>query len=176
VPINKEGIETGCKKLEESGLFQDVSYRYAPGPQRGYVVTLSLVDQKKLTDAAIDIPGADEEQSWGWFTSKFPSFDHKVPDVPAAQDFLARQLEQHAGTALAGQHLVSRLEQEFTPRPRMIVSFQPEKLPSIASMSFTGQETLTAGQLDAILQKVIAGQGYTDRKFPVRRAESPACL
>ena len=47
----------------------------------------------------------------------------------------------------------------------MIVSFQPEKLPSIASMNFSGQQKLSAGQLDAIMQKVIAGQGYTDRKF-----------
>ena len=164
-PIDKQGIEAGCKRLEESGLFQDIGYRYAPGPKRGYAVTLSLVDQKKLSDAAIDVPGMDEEQIWHWLMSKYPSFNHKVPDTPAAQDFLARQIEQHAGAALDGQRLVSRLEQEFTPRPRMIVAFQPEKLPSIASMSFSGQEKMSAAQLDAVMQKVIAGQGYTDRKF-----------
>jgi hypothetical protein len=126
---------------------------------------LSLVDLKKLSDAAIDIPGADEAEAWRWLTSKYPSFDHKVPDNPSAQDFLARQIEQHAGAGLAGQHLVSRLEQEFTPRPRMIVSFQPEKLPSIAAVNFNGYHKLSAQQLAAILEKVTAGQGYTDRKF-----------
>ncbi|HTS51341.1 MAG TPA: hypothetical protein VMH05_25515 [Bryobacteraceae bacterium] len=164
-PVNKSAIEAGCMKLEESGLFQDINYRYAPGPKHGYVVTLSLSDQSKLTDAAIDIPGANEEQIWRWLGSQYPPFAHKVPDNPGAQEFLAKQIEQHAAEALGGQRLVTRLEQEFTPRARMIVSFQLENLPSIAAMNFVGQQKLSAPQLESILQKVIAGQGYTDRRF-----------
>ena len=164
-PVNKSAIEAGCKKLEESGLFQDIGYRYAPGPKHGYVVTLSLSDQSKLTDAAIDIPGGNEDEIWRWLASRYPPFARRVPDNPAAQEFLAKQIEQHAAEALGGQRLVSRLEQEFTPRARMIVSFQPENLPSIAAMNFMGQQKLSAAQLESILQKVIAGQGYTDRRF-----------
>jgi outer membrane protein assembly factor BamA len=61
-PVDKQAIEAGCKKLEESGLFQDISYRSAPGPKRGYAVTVSLADQGKLSDAAIDIPGSPLKQ------------------------------------------------------------------------------------------------------------------
>src|SRR5277367_2469745 len=50
-PVNEAAIEAGCKKLEETGLFQDIGYRYAPGPQRGYVVTITLKDQPKLREA-----------------------------------------------------------------------------------------------------------------------------
>jgi len=163
--VDEHALEAGCKKLEESGLFEDVKYRYGPGPKRGYVVTLSLVDQKKLRDATIDIPGVDEAELWRWLTSKYPTFDHKAPDNPTGQEFLLKQIEQHAGAALAGQHLVTSLEQEFAPRPRMIVSFQLEKLPIIASMRFTGQQKLNETQLDALMRRVISGQGYSDRKF-----------
>ena len=98
-PVDRQAIESGCKKLEGSGLFQDIGYHYAPGPKRGYIVTLTLADQKKLSDAAIDIPGTDEGEAWHWLVSRFPTFDHKVPDNPSAQDFLAKQIEQPAGVA-----------------------------------------------------------------------------
>lgn len=164
-PVNKTAIEAGCKKLEETGLFQDINYRYAPGPKHGHVVTLSLADQSKLTDAAIDIPGGNEDEVWQWLGAQYPAFAHKVPDNPAAQEFLAKQIERHAAAALGGQRLVTRLEQEFTLPARTIISFQPENLPSIGAVNFMGQQKLSAAQLESILQKVMAGQGYTDRRF-----------
>ena len=63
-PINKPAIEQGCAKLRDSGIFQDINYRYGPGPKRGYIVTLTLSDQSGLAEAAIDIPGADEDEIW----------------------------------------------------------------------------------------------------------------
>ncbi len=59
-PIDKAGIDQACKKVEESGLFASISYRYAPGPKKGYALTLALADQAPLTEATIDVPGADE--------------------------------------------------------------------------------------------------------------------
>ena len=164
-PIHQAGIEAGCKKLGESGLFQDIGYRYAPGPQHGYVVTITLSDQTKMREASVDIPGVDSDEIWQWLTSKFPPFNRKVPDIPAAQDYLAKLIEQHYDAALAGQHVVSKLEQEFTPRLRTIVSFQPANLPVVGQMSFSGQQKLSAEQLNSIMQKVVAGQGYIDRRF-----------
>ncbi len=164
-PVNQAAIEAGCKKLEESGIFQDINYHYAQGPKHGYVVTLSLTDQSKLRDASIDIPGTNEDQVWQWLAAKYPPFNHKVPDNATAQEFISKQIEQHLAAALGGQHVVSRLEQEFTPRARTTISFQPEKLPGIAALNFTGQQKLSAAQLDAVMQKVVAGQGYTDRRF-----------
>jgi outer membrane protein assembly factor BamA len=164
-PVNEAAIEAGCKKLEETGLFQDIGYRYAPGPQRGYVVTITLKDQPKLREATIDIPGVNEEQLWQWVIAKYPPFNHKVPDTGASQEFMAKLIEQHASAALLGQHVVGNLEEEFTPRPRTIVSFQPASLPAIARINFTGAQKLSADQLNAIMLKVIGGQGYMDRRF-----------
>jgi outer membrane protein insertion porin family len=57
------------------------------------------------------------------------------------------------------------MESELTPRRRTIVSFQPENLPRIASMAFTGQHELSSQELTALLAKVVAGQGYMERHF-----------
>jgi outer membrane protein assembly factor BamA len=164
-PINKAALEQGCAKLRDSGIFQDINYRYGPGPKHGYVVTLTLADQSGLAEAAIDIPGADEDEIWRWLTSKYPVFDHKVPGDDAAQQFLAHQIETHAGAKLKGQPLVAKMETEFVPRRRLVISFQPATLPRITTMSFTGNQELTSVDLARIMQKVAAGEGYTDRRF-----------
>jgi outer membrane protein assembly factor BamA len=163
-PVDKAAIEADCMKLEESGIFQSINYRYAPGP-RGYTLMLTLADQGELKDAAIDIPGIAEDEVWQWLAAKYPPFNHKVPGVPAAQDFLARQIDQHARGALQGQHVVARLETEIGPHPRLVISFQPETLPQVGAMNFDGQRELLASQLVSIMANVVSGDGYTDRRF-----------
>jgi outer membrane protein assembly factor BamA len=163
-PIDKPAIEAACGKLTETGFFQAVSYRYATGPKRGWVLTLTIEDQKQLTPASIDFPGVDEAEQWRWLTSQYPSFDHKVPANDTAQDFIAKALAEHAKVELAGQPVVARMESDLATR-KTLLSFQPATLPRIAAMNFTGQRELTSEALTAVLAKLVADGGYTDRHF-----------
>jgi outer membrane protein assembly factor BamA len=45
------------------------------------------------------------------------------------------------------------------------ISFQPDPLPRIASMTFTGQSELSPQELVALIPKDVREQGYTDRTF-----------
>jgi outer membrane protein assembly factor BamA len=163
-PIGQAAIEIACSKLKESGLFESIVYRYAPGPKHGYALTLTVADPKSLSDAAIDFPGLDDKELWQWLVSQFPAFDHRVPGNDPAQQFVAKKLEEHLVGKLDGQHVIARIEADLSRR-KTIVSFQPETLPRIAAMNFTGQHEMTAEELTGILQKVVADQGYTDRRF-----------
>lgn len=162
-PVDKAAIEAGCMKLQASGVFQSINYHYAQGPKHGYALTLTLADQSALSDAVIDIPGVVEDEVWRWLMVQYPGFNHKVPS--AAQDFLARQIEQHLAASLNGQHIVVRLESAIGPQPGLTLSFQPEMLPHVGAMIFKGQNELTSAELVSILQKVNAGDAYTDRRF-----------
>lgn len=163
-PIDKSGIEEACRKLQESGLFSSISYRYAPGPRKGYALTLVLADQTPLTAAAIDVPGADEDVAWKWLAAKFHRFDHQVPQAEAAQNYLARLLEQHLAAELRKQPLTVRMETDLKTR-KLLLSFQPEVLPRIQSVSFAGNQTIASPDLLAVLNRILANEGYTDRKF-----------
>jgi outer membrane protein assembly factor BamA len=163
-PIDKAGIEQACKKLQDSGLFTSISFRYAPGPKKGYALTLSLADQAPLASAAIDVPGADDQEAWQWLVAKFHRFDHQVPQADAAQKYLAGQLEQHLASRMRGQHLTVRIETDLNTR-RLNLSFQPEVLPRIQSVSFTGNQAITSADLMSVLRPVVANEEYTDRKF-----------
>jgi outer membrane protein assembly factor BamA len=163
-PVDKVAFETAAQKLNDSGMFESVNYRFAPGANRGYILTLALVDPKSPTDATIDFAGVDEDEAWKWLASRYPSLNHKVPGNDAAQMFVARKLEQHLAAALDGHHVVARLESDLKTR-RASISFQPEPLPRIAALRFTGQAEFTSEQLADIIPKDIKDQGYTDRGF-----------
>lgn len=163
-PINKAAIEAALGKLGATGLFQSVSYRYAPGPKHGYVLALTLQDQQQLTSASIDFPGADEAALWQWLTLQYPPFNHKVPDNDGAQEFLCKALAEHARTELDGQPVVTRMETDLATH-KVLLSFQPATLPHIASMIFTGQHEPDSDTLAGLLTKLVADQGYTDRHF-----------
>ncbi len=163
-PIDKGGIEQACKKLQESGIFASISFRYAPGPKKGYAVTLTLADQSPLSAATIDVPGADENEAWQWLSARFRLFDRQVPQVDAAQKFLAEEIERHIGSRMRGQHLTVRMETDLNTR-KMTLSFQPEVLPRVQSVTFTGNQALASNELGAVLNKIVANAEYTDRKF-----------
>jgi outer membrane translocation and assembly module TamA len=161
--IDEAGIERACKNLQESGLFASIAYRYAPGP-KGYAVTLSLADQDSLFDATIDVPGADENETWQWLAAKFHRFDRKSPQVDAAQKYLAGQIEQHLGSLMRGQHLIVRMETDLKTG-KSILSFQPETLPRVQSVAFSGNQAVTSADLASALNQVVNNQEYTSRMF-----------
>ena len=92
--VDKARIEEACQKLGQSGIFETVSYHYESGPKHGYVVTLERTDPTKMVDAALDIPGVDENAVWTWITSQFPKFQHCVPQSDEAQQYLVGMLER----------------------------------------------------------------------------------
>ena len=62
--VDKAAIEQACEKLRDSGIFQSITYRYAPGPKRGYALTLIIAGHDTLADATMDFPGIDENALW----------------------------------------------------------------------------------------------------------------
>ncbi|HUB82368.1 MAG TPA: hypothetical protein VMB03_26405 [Bryobacteraceae bacterium] len=161
---DKATFEKACGRLTDTGLFQAVSYRYAPGPKRGWVLTLTIQDQQQFAPASIDFPGADDSELWRWLTSLYPPFDRRVPDNDTAEEFIANALAEHAKAELAGQPVVIRLESDLRTG-RNLISFQPATLPHIAALNFIGQHELTSEALNGVLAKLIADEGYTDRRF-----------
>ena len=162
-PINKADIEKACVALQESGLFSQIAYRYAPGPKNGYVVTLTLEDASPLVAAEIDVPGVDSDAAWQWLASKFGRFNRRVPQSGAAQAILGKQIAQRLGSAVTGKALTTLLESDASGK--MTVSFQPESLPVIQSVSFAGNQSVPASELAAALDKPLSGARFIARRI-----------
>ena len=166
--VDKAAFDAAAQRLNDTGLFESINYRYEPGVRRGYVLTLKVADPTVLLNAIIEAPGIKEDELWQWLASQDPLLNHKVPESDAAQLFVARKLEEHVGAALDGHHIVGRLEAELRPGGKSTISFQADPLPRIAALKFTGESELTSEELAALIPKDILEQGYSDRGF--RRA------
>jgi outer membrane protein assembly factor BamA len=167
-PVDQAAMEAASRRLNETGMFESVSYSYEPGPKQGYALTLKVPDPSSLFNATIDIPGVNDDELWRWLASRYPSLNHKVPANESGQQFVGRKLEEHLGAALEGHHVVARLETVLTPGGKSTISFQPDPLPRIIAINFMGESELTAQELVALVPKDVREQGYTDRTF--RRA------
>jgi len=165
VPIDQAAMEAASQKLNATGMFETISYSYGPGPKQGYVLTLKVADPSSPFHATIDIPGVNEDEIWRWLATRYPSLDHKVPVNEAGQQFVARQIEEHLGAALEGHHVAAKLETVFVAGGKSNISFQPDPLPRIAAMNFTGESELTSEELIRLIPKDVKDQGYTDRTF-----------
>jgi len=163
-PIEKAAFDLAAQRLNESGLFASVGYRYGPGQNHGYVLTLQLADPTVFSDATIDVAGAKEDEIWQWVAARYPSLNRKVPDNGAAQQFLSKAIEGRLGSALEGHPIAAKLQVDLTTGKRSI-SFQPDPLPRIAAIKFTGQAELTAQELENLIPNGVKEQGYTDRGF-----------
>ena len=163
-PIDKAGIGAACLKLEQTGLFASINYRYASGPNQGYTLTLALVEQTPLIEATIDIPNADDAEAWQWLVARFHRFDHQIPQIEIALQFFTRELERHLAASLGGQHLTARLESDLKTR-KLTVSFQPEVLPRVRTVTFSGNQAITTAKLQDVLTRIVANQDYTKRGF-----------
>ena len=163
-PIDRPAIEAACQKLQETGLFAQVGFRYTPGPRHGYVLMLTLVDQPGLVGAVLDVDPALAEETWRWIAASYPRFDHRLPAPEDAQQFILREMERHLGAALEGQHLAGRLESDLEKRTTL-VAIQPEHLPAIRTLRFDGLQGFAAQETETALRKALGEIGYTLRGF-----------
>ncbi|MDX2179364.1 MAG: hypothetical protein SFV18_07220 [Bryobacteraceae bacterium] len=162
-PFGQSEAEAALARVVESGLFSSVTYRVEPGKRRGYVLKFS-VQEGATVAAAIDIPGADDEFLWRSLSQAYPALDHRVPESAKAQQFVAGLLQDLAKESLGGQSVVAELESDLRTG-QMLVSMQPQNLPKISTFTFVGAREIAPDRLAAILNKVIGGKGYTDRRF-----------
>ncbi len=165
-PIDKAAIEAACQRLSDTALFSNVQYRYAPGPKHGYILTLDLQDETDLTPAIVDIPFVDEAEVWQWLTSRYPTLQHKIPKADSGQEFLAKEIGAHVAAALDGEKVVTRQESDLGLRSNVTL-FQPETLPQIAALEFSGAQELSSAQIAAIIRDTMKTSGFTDRNFRV---------
>ena len=163
--INQQSIQEACGRLQASGLFTSIEYKFGPGPKHGYVVTLTLVDQAPRMRAVIDLPDVSEEEAWTWLKSRYPGFDHRIPREGGAEDFLAGELARHYKDKLEGAKVAARMEQSFSGGGGTAMVFQLEVLPQITEIAFSGNKELAAETLSELMRKGLNGAGYTERTF-----------
>jgi len=149
-------------KLEATGAFDSVSYRYAPSQDaEGYDATYVVAEVAQVYPVRFqDLPATDA-QIRAWLKLKDPLFGDKIPATkPVADRYVAWISEFLAGQGYH-QPLGGKLSSDGGEDLALL--FRPVKGPgSIAHVIFTGTGDIPAGTLQTAMYGVAIGVPYAE--------------
>jgi outer membrane protein assembly factor BamA len=160
--VDEAAFRAAAQRLQQTGLFAEVQYRYTPGPKKiGYSLILSLRDQPEKMTALFDFPGKDEEPIRACVKEQFPWLSNQLPTAGTAQDFLTHVTEACVGGKIP---VVVKMEQNLASH-RMQLVFQPRDLPKVSALEFSGTQKLPVKTVHETLAVTAMNSAYTERRF-----------
>ena len=112
-------FNAAAKKLKESGLFQNVEFRYGPGPANGYVLSFEITDFPELTPASIEVPEVNEDSIWKCAAERYAVVPKRVPADEAAERLYTAAIQQCLVSQGHSEEIVRRMSSSSnTARPR----------------------------------------------------------
>jgi outer membrane protein insertion porin family len=158
----KAEFEAAREKLDATGAFDHVSYRYAPSKDaEGYDVAFEVAEVAQVYPVRFeDLPAADQDLR-AWLQEKDPLFGKKIPATKAVVDRYVAWIAEF----LAGKNYRQALAGALTTDggEDLVLLFRPAKgYPAIAHVVFTGTGDIPAGMLQTAMYGVAIGVPYTE--------------
>jgi outer membrane protein assembly factor BamA len=159
---DKPDFEAAQARLLATGMLASVGYRYAPGPKgQGYAVTFEVAEIDQVFPVKFEeIPGTEPELL-KVLAAADPLFTNPVPGTVAVIKRLESILNAHlkSDPPIVGKVLADR------PAETMLL-FRPNRpRPTVASVSFKGNEAFTIAELQNKMAAVAIGTLFTEERF-----------
>ena len=158
----KSEFDAAREKLEATGAFDHVSYRYAPSKDNeGFDATYEVSEVAQIYPIRFQDLPAGSDQIRAWLKQKDPLFGEKIPATkPVVDRYIAWISEFLAGQGYH-QPLAGRLSTDGGED--LAVLFRPARGPaSIAHVVFTDTGEIPAGTLQSAMYGVAVGVPYTE--------------
>ena len=160
----KSEFEAARQKLEATGAFDQVSYRFAPSQDaEGYDAAYQVSEVAQIYPVRFqDLPATDA-QLRTWLKQKDPLFGEKIPATkPVVDRYVAWISEFLAGQGFH-QPLSGKLSSDSGEDLALL--FRPARGPgSIAHVIFTGTGDLPGGTLQSAMYGVAIGVVYSEAR------------
>jgi len=157
-------FDAAREKLEATGAFDRVSYRYAPSKDnQGYDATYEVSEVGQTYPIRFaDLPATDAELRT-WLKQKDPLFEDKIPATKPVVDRYVRWLSEFLSARGYHEPLAGRLSADGGEA--LAVLFRPAKgPPAIAHVLFTGSGDVPAGTLQTAMYGVAIGVLYSEQR------------
>jgi outer membrane protein insertion porin family len=158
----KPEFEAARTKLDATGAFDSVSYRFAPSKDaEGYDVVFEVSEVAQVYPVRFeDLPTGDAPLR-AWLKQKDPLFGEKIPATKQVVDRYVAWISEFLAKQGYRQPLAGKLSSDGGED--LAVLFRPAKgYPAIAHVIFTGTGDIPAGQLQTAMYGVAIGVPYTE--------------
>ena len=162
----KTEFEAARGKLEATGVFDNVSYRFAPSHDgEGYDVWFEVAEVAQLYPLRFeDLPAADAELR-AWLKQKDPLFGDKIPATKPVVDRYVAWISEFLAAHNYHEPISGKLTSPESSQDLTLL-FRPAKgYPAIAHVIFTGVGDLPPGVLQTAMYEVAIGVPYQEPTF-----------
>ena len=162
----KEEFEAARDRLLASGAFETVGYKFEPGPnQNGYVATFQVIEVEPAYPVRFEALGAPAAEIEQVLHAKDPLFStKKLPATKAVLDRYVGWLQEYLASKGNPEKLAARLTSVGTDQFEIV--FRPARnYPSVAQVTFEGNQGVPQNALRDAIGGVAVGQPYTEERF-----------
>ena len=157
----KPRFGAAVEKLQQTGLFRAVTFRYQPGPKKTGIAAQFHFDLAPAEVATlIDIPGVKEPETWACVRKDYPWLTSRIPPGADAEAFIARAISHCTGSGT----LITEVEGDIHGSPALLI-FRPRELPRVTAVRFSGNHQLAGDRLEHELAATAIHSDFTDRRF-----------
>ena len=161
----KEEFEAARQRLEATGAFETVGYRFAPAPNsEGYAASFQVVEVEPVYPVRFEDLGVPPTEVEAWLRQKQPLFAPKIPGTKAILDRYAESIQQ----LLAARHQTEKIVGKLSPTgpDQYVIVFRPARLaPAVAEVTFEGNSVIPTNALREAISGVAVGTLYNERNF-----------
>jgi outer membrane protein assembly factor BamA len=158
--VDESAFQAAVGKLQSTGLFREVTFRYRPGPKRGFILEFHFAPAAPQIAAIIDIPGVDPATVKNCVRTRYPWIEDRIPPGPDAEAFVTHAIE----TCAAHGAIITEIEGDLQSGKTALV-FRPKDLPRVVALRFAGNKELAADQLQRQLSTTAMNSEFTERRF-----------
>ncbi len=174
----KSEFEAAREKLEATGAFDNVSYRYAPSKDgEGYDVMFEVAEVAQLYPIRFEDLPARDDQLRAWLKQKDPLFGDKIPATKPVVDRYVAWISEFLAAHDYHEPIAGKLTSPEGNQDLALL-FRPAKTrPSIAHVIFTGTGDVPSGSLQTAMYGVAIGVLYDRAAIPSvagRRLRAPS--
>ena len=158
----KSEFDAARDKLDATGAFDSVSYRYTPSKDgEGYDATFQVAEVGQMYPVRFAELPASDAQLRAWLKQKDPLFRDKIPATKPVVDRYVAWISEYLSKQGYREPLAGRLSADGGED--LAVLFRPAKgPPAIAHVIFTGTGEVPAGTLQTAMYGVAVGVPYSE--------------
>jgi len=162
----KAEFDAAREKLVATGVFDNVSYHFAPSKDgEGYDVVFEVAEVAQLYPIRFEELPANDQDIRAWLKQKDPLFGDKIPATKPVVDRYTGWISEF----LAAHDYHGAIAGKLTSQPDaedLVLLFRPAKgRPSIAHVLFTGTGAVPSGELQTAMYVVAIGVPYQEAIF-----------
>ncbi len=161
--VGKREFEAARERLEATGMFSTVGYRFeAAKGTKGYLGTFQVTEFDQLFAYRFEAVDGDEKGFRAFVAKKEPLLADRIPGTQVVMQRIAGYATEYLAQSGKPQDVMAKLMPEAGG---LVAVIQPSNLPSVAEVHFKGSKVLTSYDLQQAISGAAVGSLYTEPRF-----------